>query len=69
MKQSRYYSSAEYRTLIPSKQNQRCGRPEPKSEPLRKGLLNAALDAWIARNGGNCPIRAAMLWPKQRRAI
>lgn len=58
--------NAEFKALLPAKKNRKSGTKKLYLPPLRKGLLNAALDFWLVKNGGNCPIRSSVLWPKRR---
>ena len=49
----------------------RCGKKEHRLAPVRKGLLNRALDFWLVKNGyGLTPITkinsAIQYWPKRR---
>lgn len=53
------------RRLLPEKQNRKCGITA-RREPLRKGLLRAALDLWEIRNGFSSALSGSGVWPKQR---
>lgn len=54
------------------KYKSRCGTKENRLGPVRKGLLNAALNLWLVNNGhGLCSLSKSSsiaYWPKQRSA-
>lgn len=53
----KYPSQITPKRLLPAKQNVKCGVKKPKSEVIRKSLVQVACEAWAARNGwGLCPI-------------
>lgn len=59
------------RSLLPTTQNRKCGKKMKRLPAMRKGLLNAALDVWQAKNGfGMTPITRSnssiQFWPKRR---